>query len=90
MPMPCLALGQDSTGGDIERGEQGGGAMANVVVGDSFDMSGSNGQHGLGPVQGLYLTSFHRRRARSHGQEGSDRAPRHRGLFPRRTDHLIL
>jgi len=55
MPMTCLALGQDSAGGDVERGEQGGGAMANVVVGDSFDISQSHGQHGLSPVEGLYL-----------------------------------
>lgn len=55
MTMTCLALGQDSAGGDVECGEQGGGAMANVVVGDSFDISQSHGQHGLSPVKGLYL-----------------------------------
>ena len=53
--MTCLALRQDSAGGDVECGEQGCGTMANIVVGDSFDISQSNGQHGLSPVKGLYL-----------------------------------
>ena len=47
MTVACLALRQDSAGGDVEGGKQGGGAMANVVVGDSFDVSRSHRQHGL-------------------------------------------
>lgn len=58
MAMTCLALRQDSAGGDVERGEQGGGAMANVVVGGSFDISQSHGQHRLSAVEGLYLDLF--------------------------------
>ncbi len=46
MTVACLALRQDSAGGDVKGGKQGGGAMANVVVGDSFDVSKSHGQHG--------------------------------------------
>ena len=48
MTVACLALRQDGAGGDVESGKQGGGAMANVVVGHSFDVSKSHGQHGLG------------------------------------------
>lgn len=55
MTMACLALRQDCSGRDVESGKQGGGAMANVVVGHSFDVSKSHGQHGLGPVEGLDL-----------------------------------
>ena len=55
MTVACLALRQDGAGGDVESGKQGGGAMANVVVGHSFDVSKSHGQHGLGPVEGLNL-----------------------------------
>jgi hypothetical protein len=55
MTMACLALRQDSSGRDVESGKQGGGAMANVVVGHSFDVSKSHGQHRLGPVEGLNL-----------------------------------
>jgi len=55
MTMTCLALGQDSAGGDIEGGKQGGGAVANVVVGYTFHVSKSHGEHRLGPVEGLNL-----------------------------------
>ena len=58
MTVPCLAPRQDSAGGDVECGEQGGGAMSNVVVGHTFYISKSDGQHRLGPVEGLYLTLF--------------------------------
>ena len=38
MPMTCLALGQDSAGGDVERGEQGGGACGvGLLAGERLD-----------------------------------------------------
>ena len=53
--MTCLALRQDSAGGDIEGGKQGGGAVANVVMGYTLHVPQSHEQHRLGPVDGLNL-----------------------------------
>ena len=55
MTVACFALRQDGPGGDVKSGKEGCGAMANVVVGHSFDVSKSHGQHRLGPVEGLNL-----------------------------------
>ena len=55
MPMAGLALGEDRAGSDVERGKQGGRAVADVIVGDALDIAQSHGQHGLGAVQGLNL-----------------------------------
>ena len=53
--MALFALGQDLAGSDIKGGEQGGGAVADVIVGDPFDIPQAHGQHGLGAVEGLDL-----------------------------------
>jgi hypothetical protein len=47
MAMTGLAGGEDSTGGDVERGKQGGGAMANMIVGNSLHIAQPHGQHRL-------------------------------------------
>ena len=48
------ALGQDSAGGDVQGGEEGG-AMADVAVRDALDVAEPQGQEGLGALQGLAL-----------------------------------
>ena len=53
--VPVLADPGDLAGGDLERGEQGGGAVADVVVGALLGMAGLHRQHLLGPVQRLDL-----------------------------------
>jgi hypothetical protein len=54
MPMLCLALGEDATIGDIKRREQRRGAMANVAVGDAFDIAQTHRQQGLRALQRLH------------------------------------
>ena len=49
------APGDHLAGGDVEGGEQGGGAVADVVVGDALDVSEPHGQHRLGAVERLHL-----------------------------------
>lgn len=53
--MTPFALGQDLASSDIECGEQGRGAMADIVVRDPFDVTEPHGQYGLGSVEGLDL-----------------------------------
>ena len=53
--MALFALGQDVAGSDVKGGEQGGGAVADVIVGDPFDIPQPHGQQGLGAVEGLDL-----------------------------------
>jgi hypothetical protein len=55
MPMPQLALGEHSAVGDIERGKQRSRAVANVVVGDTLDVSQAHGQQRLGACKSLNL-----------------------------------
>lgn len=55
MPVARPALGEHFAGGYIERGDQRGGAMADVVVGDVLHVSQVDGQHPLRPVQSLDL-----------------------------------
>ena len=55
MTMTRLALRQDSSGGDVECGKQGGGPMANVVVGHSFHVAQPHRQHRLSAIKGLNL-----------------------------------
>ena len=52
MPMAALVLTDHLTGGDVQRGEQARGAIADVVVATAF---GHHGQHRCGPVQCLHL-----------------------------------
>jgi len=58
MPVPGLALGDHLAGGDIERGEQGCGAVTDVVMRHPFHIPQAHGQQRLGPIQGLNLRLF--------------------------------
>ena len=58
MAMARLAFGEDGASGDVEGREQGGGAVANVIVGDALDVPQAHGQHRLSAVQGLNLALF--------------------------------
>ena len=55
VPVPWFAHAGDLAGGDLERGEQGGGAVPDVVVGALLGMAGLHRQHLLGAVQRLNL-----------------------------------
>ena len=55
MPVPRLAGAGDLAGGDLQRGEQGGGAVPDVVVGAPLRQPGLHRQHRRGPVQRLDL-----------------------------------
>ena len=48
-------VGGDLAGGDLQRGEQAGGAVADVVVGLLLGNAWAQRQNRLGPVQGLDL-----------------------------------
>ena len=62
------ALGQDPAGGNVQGGEEGGGAVADVAVRDAFDVTQSEGQEGLGALQGLDLALLVN--AQDHGMVG--------------------
>ena len=53
MAVASLALGERLAVGRVEGGEQGGGAVADIVVGDAFDVAEPHGQHRPGALQGL-------------------------------------
>lgn len=53
--MPGLALGDHLAGGDIQRSKQGGGAVADVVMGDVLHVAQAHRQQRLGAVQCLDL-----------------------------------
>src|SRR5207237_7253013 len=55
MAMARFALGNDRAIEHVEGGEQGGGAVALVVMGDAFDVAEPHGKHGLGAFEGLDL-----------------------------------
>jgi len=63
MTMAGFALGDDGAVEYVEGGEQGGGAVAPVVVGDAFDVAEPHGKHGLGAFQGPGSGFSHRRKA---------------------------
>ena len=56
MPMTLAALREDGAVEQVEGGEQGGGAMANIVVGDPLDVAETQRQQRLGALQRLDLT----------------------------------
>ncbi|MDQ1404869.1 MAG: hypothetical protein QOG55_498, partial [Acidobacteriaceae bacterium] len=58
MAMAALAPTDHSAAGQIQSGEQRGGAMANVVVSYPFDVTQPHGQQGLSALQGLDLALF--------------------------------
>jgi hypothetical protein len=51
--MPPMQIADDCAGGDVQRGEQCGRAMALIVVRASLGDAGSQRQHGLRAVQRL-------------------------------------
>jgi hypothetical protein len=53
--LPGQARLGDLAGGHLERGEQGGGAVADVVVGLALRVAGQQRQDRSGPVEGLHL-----------------------------------
>ncbi|EWH00314.1 hypothetical protein Q427_20275 [Halomonas sp. BC04] len=55
MSMAFLALCDDLSARDVQGGKQRGGAMSDVIMGDTLDIAQSHGQHRLGTVQCLYL-----------------------------------
>ena len=57
MPVPAVAGVGDLAGGDLQRGEQGGGAVPDVVVGALLRQPGLQRQDRRGPVQRLDLAT---------------------------------
>ena len=55
VPVARPALGQHLPRGNVQSSEQGGGAMADVVVRDPLHVAQAHGQQWLRPVQGLDL-----------------------------------
>ena len=45
----------NTSGGDVEGGEQGGGAVADIIMGHAFHIAEAHRQHRLGTVEGLNL-----------------------------------
>lgn len=55
VPVARLALGDHLASGHVQGSEQGGGAMADVVMGDALDVPQTHGQERLSPVEILNL-----------------------------------
>ena len=53
-----VTFGDDLSGLGVERCEEGGGAIANIVVGTALDLPRTHRQQGLGAVEGLDLGLF--------------------------------
>ena len=70
MAVARFALGQHRSGGDVESGKQGRGAVSDIVVGDSFHIAESHGQNRLGAIQSLNLRLLVDGRARAHDRAG--------------------
>ena len=68
VPMASFVLREHCAGSDVQGGEQRGGAVANVIVGDPLDVTEPHGQHRLGALQGLNLAFFVH--AQDHGVIG--------------------
>ena len=56
MAVPLAAASDDLSGGGVQGGEEGGGAVADVVMGETLDIAQSQRQRPLGAVQCLDLT----------------------------------
>ena len=80
--VPRVAGVGDLAGGDLQRGEQGGGAVADVVVGLLLRQARAHRQDRRGPVQRLDLAISRRRRAPPPSPAGSGTARRRRGPWP--------
>lgn len=55
MATAVLALGEDLAGLDVQGGGERRGAVARVVMGDALHVADSEGQVGLGALEGLNL-----------------------------------
>jgi hypothetical protein len=77
-PVPAVERGDDGSVGDVERGEQAGHAVADVVVGSPLGPAGHHGQYRLAAGQRLGLAPF------VHAQH--DRALRRVEVEP---DHVV-
>lgn len=55
MAVAGLAVDGDGSGGDVENGKERGGAIADIIVRDVFQITQSQGQHQLFPAQHLNL-----------------------------------
>ena len=55
VPMPGFALSDHRTGGHVQGSKKRGGAVADVIVGDTLDIAQTHGQQRLGSIQGLDL-----------------------------------
>ena len=74
MPVPRHALADDHAGQHVQRGEQGGRAMAFVVVGLLLGYALAQRQNRLGPIQGLdlgFLVDADYNRARGLSRPGA-------------------
>jgi hypothetical protein len=58
VPVSWLAFGEHGASGDVERGTQSSCPVAEVIVGDSVDITEPHGQDWLSTVQGLDLAFF--------------------------------
>jgi hypothetical protein len=82
VPVTRLAFGEHRAGSDVEGGKQGGGAVADIVVCDTFDVPQAHGKkQRLGAIQSLNL-------ARLINASGTNR--RRRAPSPRRTGRWSL
>ena len=81
MSMARLAFSEHRASGDVEGGEQRGGAVAHIVVGNPFHITESHRQNRLGAVEGLESDSSRRRTRPRRYREGSGRGQQCRGLL---------
>ena len=58
MPVTAFAPGENLATSNVQGSEQRGGAVANIVVGDSFDIAQTHRQKGLSAIEGLDLALF--------------------------------
>ena len=58
VPVAFFALSHDLSGGEVEGGEQGGGAVTDVIVGDAFDIAQTHGQQLLGERFRTWIWDF--------------------------------
>ena len=65
-----VAAADDPAGGDVERGEQRGGAVTRIIVAAPLDLSGPHRQQRLGAVERPGSAISHRRTAPVHGRAG--------------------
>ena len=68
MPMVLHAAADDLAVEHVEGGEQGGGAVMLVVVGDALDVADPHGKQGLGAFEGLDLALLINAKHHSHAR----------------------